>query len=115
MPGHRMDRIAEDMKRELSDILRQLKDPRVTGIVSVVRVEVSADLSRAKVYVSSIGGENPEVAKGLFSASGYIRTELSNRLHIRKTPELKFIPDDSIQTSARIAKILSEIERDDSK
>jgi ribosome-binding factor A len=113
MEGHRLDRISEDIKREVADILRDLKDPRITGLVSVVRVEVSADLSYAKIYVSDVGSNIDEAIKGLNSAIGFVRRELSSRLTIRKTPELKFIPDSSIERSAKIAKILNDIHKEE--
>lgn len=109
MPGHRMDRLTEDIKREITDILRSVKDPRISGLVSVVKVSVTPDLSYAKVYVSDIGGDVKETAKGLSSASGFVRRELASRLHIRKTPEIKFIADDSIEESARISKMLENL------
>lgn len=111
MPGYRLDRLNEDIKREITDILRSVKDPRIKGLVSVVKVSVSSDLSYAKVFVSDIGGDVKEAAKGLASASGYVRSELASRLHIRKTPQLKFIPDDSIEQSARISKMLEDLNK----
>jgi ribosome-binding factor A len=110
MPGHRIDRLTADIQREISDILRSVKDPRIKGLVSVVKVTVSPDLSYTKVYFSNIGGDLKETAKGLSSASGYVRKELSSRLQIRKTPELKFIPDDSIEQSARISKMIDNLD-----
>ena len=108
MPSHRIDRISEDMKRELSDILRELKDPRISGLLSIVRVDVSGDLSYAKVYISAM--EGPEQAltavKGLVSASGYIRRELGNRMRLRKVPQLRFAATDSIAYSAQISRVL---------
>jgi ribosome-binding factor A len=112
MPGHRLDRINADIKRELSDIFRDLKDPRIKGIVSILNVEITNDLSYAKVYVSVVGGDAEEAIKGLKSAAGFARRELSSRLLIRKTPELKFILDDSIEHSAKILKIINEITKD---
>lgn len=109
MAGFRMDRVTEDIKRELTDILRSLKDPRIKGLISIVKVDVTQDLSYAKVYVSTVGGDIHEAVKGLNSAAGFVRHELSGRVHIRKTPEIKFIPDDSIEKSAHIAKIINDI------
>ena len=99
MAGHRIDRITEDIKRELIHILREVKDPRVSDMVSVVKVDVSNDLSYAKIYISDIGGMDKakESVKGLKAAGGFIRKRLSESLHLRKTPELKFIADDSIE------------------
>lgn len=109
MAGYRMDRLTEDIKREITDILREVKDPRITGLVSVVRVTVSSDLSYAKVFVSDIGGDIGETVKGLNNASGYVRRTLASRIKIRKTPEIKFIGDDSIEQSARISKMLGDL------
>ena len=85
-----------------SAIVRELKDPRVReSILTVMRVETASDLSYAKVYVSSMQGLEgaKNAVRGLESASGFIRRELSARLHIRKSPELKFIADDSVRES----------------
>lgn len=111
MAGYRIDRLNEDVKRELSDIIRELKDPRLTGLVSVVRTEVSSDLSYAKVFVSVVGCDSADAMKVIKNASGHIRHELSSRLSIRKTPELKFIFDDSIEHGARISSLLNKIEK----
>ena len=115
MPGFRLDRVNEDIKRELSDIIRSLKDPRITGLVSIIRVEVSQDLSYAKIFISDVGGDAEEAVKGLKNAAGYARRELSSRIHIRKTPELRFIRDDSIEHSAKIAKLINDITKDEFK
>lgn len=111
MPGHRMDRLTEDIKREIVDVLREVKDPRITGLVSVVKVDVSSDLSYCKVYVSDIGGDIKETVKGLNKAAGFVRSSLASRLNIRKTPQIKFIGDDSIEQSARISKMLEELNK----
>ena len=113
MAGYRIDRLNEDFKREISDILRGLKDPRITGLVSIIRVEVSPDLSYAKVFVSCVGGDTDMATKGLKSAAGFVRRELASRMKIRKTPEIRFIPDDSIAHSAKISRILKDIEKDE--
>lgn len=114
MPSYRLDRTSEDILRELTAILRTVKDPRVAGMISIVRVEVTNDMSYAKVYVSAM--EGPEAAKqavqGLKSAAGYIRHALGAALHLRHVPELRFVPDDSIAYSAHIAETLHRIERD---
>ena len=109
MAGYRIDRVSEDIKRELAVIIRELKDPRVQDVLlTVVNVEVSSDASFAKAYVSAMDGiETAKLAvKGLTSASGYIRREIGKRLHLRKTPEFKFIADDSIEKGMNIAKTL---------
>ena len=102
MPNFKNNRTAEDLKREIAAIVRELKDPRVReSILTVMRVETASDLSYAKVYVSSMQGLEgaKNAVRGLESASGFIRRELSDRLHIRKSPELKFIADDSVRES----------------
>ena len=111
MSSYRMDRTSEDIKRELTAILRTVKDPRVTGLVSIVRVEVTSDMSYAKVYVSAMEGLEAAKAavKGLVSAQGYIRRELGAALHLRHVPELRFVPDDSIAYSADIARKLNSL------
>ncbi len=107
MAGYRTGRVSEDIKREIVALIRELKDPRVRDkILTVVRVEVSSDLSYAKVYVSSMNGidDAKEAVKGLTSATGLIRREVGNKLHLRKTPELKFIADDSVEHGMEIFK-----------
>ena len=107
MAGYRVGRVSEDIKREIVAIIRELKDPRVRDkFLTVVRVDVSSDLSYAKVYVSSMSGieDAKEACKGLTSATGLIRREVGSKLHLRKTPELKFIADDSVQHGMEIFK-----------
>lgn len=113
MPNFKSGRLAEDIKRELSAIMRELKDPRIAQMLTIVKVDLSNDLSHCKVYVSSFDGieKAKESVKGLQSASGFIKREIFNRLDIRKSPEFKFIADDSIEHSAEINKILHDIEK----
>lgn len=116
MPSHRIDRSAEDIKRELTDIFRGLKDPRITScLLSIVRVELTNDFSVCKVYVSAMEGIEyaQNAVKGLKSAAGYIRRELSLRLRLRHTPELRFIADNSIEHSADISRLLDSLARSD--
>ncbi len=111
MASFKVGRLSEDIKREMSALFREIKDPRVSTMLSVVRCEVSGDLSHCKVYVSAIEGEEKTVESvaGLKSASGFIKRELSNRLHLRKCPELHFIADSSIAYSAKINDILENL------
>ncbi len=115
MAGYRIDRVSEDLKREIAAIMRELKDPRITGMLTVVNVEVSSDASYAKVYVSAMEGiETAKLAvKGLTSATGYIRREIGKRLHLRKTPELKFIADDSIEKGMGIAGMINKLSEEE--
>lgn len=113
MAGHKIERITEDIKRELTAIFRELKDPRVANaFVSIIRVEVTNDLSYCTVYISAIEGMEraKEAVKGLKSASGFIRRELGIRLKIRHVPELIFNATDSIEYSANISKILNGLD-----
>ncbi len=115
MAGYRIDRVSEDIRREIAAIMRELKDPRIQGMLTVVNVEVSSDASFAKVYVSAMEGiETAQLAvKGLTSATGYIRREVGKRLRLRKTPELKFVADDSIERGMGIAKMINDVTSDD--
>lgn len=112
--GYRMGRTNEDVLRELTAILRKVKDPRVNGLITIVRVEVTNDLSYATVYISSMDGI--EVAKeavvGLKSAAGYMRRELGAALRLRHVPELRFVADDSIAYSAHISETLIKLEKE---
>lgn len=111
MAGFKIGRATEDIRREMTDILRSVKDPRVSGLLSIVKLDLSADMSYCKVYVSSLEGmeSTRQSVKGLESAQGFIRRELGARLRLRKTPELRFVADDSIEVSAKISKRLEEI------
>lgn len=113
MPSYKIDRVTEDVRRELSALLRELKDPRVKDcFLSIVRVEVTNDLSYCTVYVSTIEGieRTKEAVHGLKSAAGFLRRELGHRLSLRHTPELIFKPTDSIEYGAHISKVLSGLE-----
>lgn len=113
MANHKIGRTTEDIKRELTAIFRELKDPRVTEVfLSIVRVEVTNDLSYCTVYVSALEGlERAKGAcKGLDSASGYIRRELGHRLKLRHVPSLIFTATDSIEYSAEISRILNSLD-----
>lgn len=116
MPGYRKDRIAEDIKREIIAITRELKDPRIKGMLTIVQVDVSRDASYAKVYVSALEGiETAKTAvEGLISATGRIRREVGQRLHLRITPELRFIADNSIEHGMGIVKILDDLKAEKS-
>ena len=118
MSSYRLDRTSEDILRELTAILRRVKDPRVNrpegGMLSIVRVEVTNDMSYAKVYISAMEGLEAakSAVKGLTSAQGFIRHELGTALHLRHTPELRFVADDSIAYSAGIAKTLLDLQKE---
>ncbi len=115
MAGYHVDRISEDIKREIISLMRELKDPRISGMLTVVKVDVSNDLSYAKVYISAMEGIDvaKESVKGLNSAAGYIRRQLGSNLHLRKSPELTFVPDDSIEKGMKLFEKLKGVEKDE--
>ena len=116
MPSNRIGRINEEIQRELSALIRQLKDPRVNtaGMVSVTRVDTTSDLRYAKVYVSVLDkSREKDVLKGLKSASGFLRREIGGALRLRYTPELQFSGDDSILHGAQVLELLRRVERSD--
>ena len=111
----RIEKIQELMKQEISKIiLQELKDPRI-GFITVTQVEVSRDLSLAKVYISIMGSEEQIEGswKGLQSSLGFIRREVGHRIRLRITPELRFVLDKSLDYSDHIQKLLLQIERDE--
>jgi len=109
--NNRQGRIDEEYRRELSQIIGyELKNPNITGMISVTKVKVTPDLKYAKVYVSILNAKNEtETLEGLKKSSGFIRTELAKRINLRNTPELVFEKDDSLEYGARIDSILKEI------
>ena len=109
--NNRMGRIDEEYRKELSQIISyDLKNPNVTGMISVTKVKVTTDLKYAKVYVSILNSKNiKETMDGLKKSSGFIRSELAKRINLRNTPELIFEIDDSIEYGAKIDSILKEI------
>ncbi|WP_300416435.1 30S ribosome-binding factor RbfA [uncultured Oscillibacter sp.] len=114
MASNRINRINDEIQRELADQLRNLKDPRVSGMVSITRVDTTGDLRCARVYVSALNKEQEkDVLKGLKSASGFLRRELGRTLQLRCTPELQFIGDDSIRHGAHILELLRREEEKD--
>lgn len=117
MPSYKSARTAEDIHREIASVIRELKDPRVAGrILTVVRVEMSADLEFGKVFVSSLQGIDSakEAVKGLQSAAGFISREVCQRLHLRARPSLEFIADDSVERGTRIFEKLNELKNSES-
>lgn len=110
MANYRRARINDEVQRELASILRDVKDPRVKdAFVSVTAVDVTPDLKYAKIYYSSLMGDPKELSRGLRAASGYIRSQIAQRLNLRITPELTFIHDDSVAHGAHISKLLNGI------
>ena len=113
MASNRIGRINEEIQREISALIRTVKDPRVAqaGMISVTAVETTPDLKYAKIYISVLEkGDSAQVLKGLKSASGYLRRELGQALKLRYTPELQFERDDSIDKGAHILNLLRDPE-----
>ncbi|PFP30696.1 ribosome-binding factor A [Bacillus sp. AFS073361] len=113
--SHRANRVGEQMKKELGDIIgRKIKDPRI-GFVTVTDVEVTGDLQQAKVYISVLGDEEQRenTLKGLAKAKGFIRTEIGHRIRLRKTPEIIFEWDESIDYGNRIDTLLHQLHKDE--
>ncbi len=113
--SNRMIRINDEIKKELSEILRaDMKDPRIGVITSVIKVDTTNDLKYSKVYVSVLGDDEKkaEVMDVLKNAEGYIRSLIANRINLRITPEFRFILDDSLEYSFKIDKIIKDINRE---
>lgn len=114
MPGknnNRQGRIDEEYRRELSQLISfELKEPSVTGMVSVTKVKVTPDLKYAKVSVSVLNSKDiKETLAGLKKSSGFLRSELAKRINLRNTPELVFELDESLEYGARIDKIIKDL------
>ncbi len=112
MASNRINRINEEIQKELSGLIRNLKDPRVQNtMISITRVEATPDLRYAKVYVSFLQEDRASDAmKGLKSAGGYLRRELGRALQLRYTPELTWALDDSITYGARLLELINSFE-----
>ena len=114
MAKYRRGRINDEMQKAVAEIIRGVKDPRVSGaFISITGADVTADLKFAKIYYSVLGVNEAEkkkdIAKGLKSSSGYIRGKISAMLNLRITPELTFVEDTSINYGAHIASLLEGI------
>ena len=110
MASNRINRINEEIQRELSSLFRTLKDPRVQGgMVTITHVDTTSDLRYCRVFVSVLDkNQVKDVVRGLKSAGGYLRRELGAALRLRYTPELQFLADDSIEYGAHILEVLRD-------
>ncbi len=115
MSYQRIDRISEELRREVDRIIREdVNDPRVTGTFSVTRAEVTRDLRYAKIYVSVLEDDLREpLMKALKNAAGFIRRELGHQMLIRTAPELQFISDQNIAYGVHIAQVLAEARKNE--
>ncbi len=110
MASNRIGRINEEIQRELSELIRTLKDPRVQTMISITQVHTTPDLRYSKIYVSVYDEQRGKDAlKGLTSAAGWLRRELGTRLQLRYTPELQFTLDDSLKQGAKMFDLLSRL------
>ena len=113
MSYNRIDRISEEVRREVDRIIREdLSDPRVSGTFSVTRAEVTRDLRHAKIYVSVLEDDKREgMMAALKKAAGFIRRELGHNIIIRYSPELSFVSDENIAYGVHIAKVLADAQK----
>lgn len=111
MSQFRQDKVNERLVKELSEILRDVKDPRVSGaFISVTGVDCTSDFKYAKVFYSVLGNYDPkELSAGLKSAAGFARGQLAQRVNLRVTPELKFICDESLKKGDEINRLLKSV------
>lgn len=112
MASNRINRINEEIQKAMAELLRSVKDPRVSGtMISITRVETTPDLRFAKIYVSFLEEDKAKDAlKGLSSAAGYLRRELGAALQLRHTPQLQWALDDSITYGARMLKLINSLD-----
>ena len=119
MASNRIGRINEEVQKELASLIRNLKDPRVQDtMISITHVETTPDLRYAKVYVSFLQEEKAaDAMKGLKSAGGWLRRQLSSALQLRYTPELVWALDDSITYGAKMLELINslEVKKDDNE
>jgi ribosome-binding factor A len=114
--AHRIERVNQLIRQEISELLRrEVKDPRLGGLISITEVDTSADLKNAKVYVSCLGGneEKQELLNTLSAAAGFFHNELMKRLALRHTPVLEFRWDDSIEKGAHIQALIDQVSHDE--
>ena len=111
---NRLGRINEELKKEISQVINyELKNPDVTGMISVTKVKVTPDLKYAKVYVSVLNSKNlKKTLEGLKDSSGFIRSRVAKTVNLRITPELVFEYDDSIEYGERIDSILKNLKKE---
>ena len=109
--SNRMDRVNEELKKEISSVIDlKLKNPNITGMISVTKVKTSPDLKFARVYISILNSKSKKnTLEGLKNASGFIRSEIARNVNLRYTPELIFEIDDTMEYGAKIESILNEI------
>lgn len=118
MASNRINRISEEVKKEISDIVKnEIRDPRIAEFTSIVAAEVTRDLRYAKVYVSILGDDKAknDTMEGLKSAAGFVRKEIGRRINLRYTPEIIFELDESIEKGMYLSKLIDEANRSSKK
>ena len=111
--SNRMDKIEEELKREISNIINyELNNSNITGMISVTKVKVTPDLRYARIYVSMINSNKKKTLEALKKSSGYIRTQIAHKVNLRVTPELVFELDDSMEYGAKIDSILNDLAKE---
>ena len=117
MASNRINRINEEIQKAMAELLRTVKDPRVSGtMISITRVETTPDLRFAKIYVSFLEeNKSKDAIKGLESAAGYLRRELGAALQLRHTPQLQWALDDSITYGAKMLKLINSLDTGENK
>ena len=115
MASTKVERLNEDIRRELISIVSQMKDPRLDCFLTIMRVETAPDLTNAKVYISVLDGEEKcdAAIKVLNKSQGFIRGELSKRLRIKRSPEFTFVKDEGAAYAQKINEILRDINKND--
>ncbi|MFI3231114.1 MAG: 30S ribosome-binding factor RbfA [bacterium] len=110
--NNRLIRINDEIKKELSEIIRsELKDPRIGVMTSVLKVDTTNDLKHCKVFISALGddAQKQEALEGITNASGYIRKQVASRINLRNTPQFKFVLDDSLEYSIHISNLIKSV------
>lgn len=117
MAFNRLERIKAEVKREMSSIVRELKDPRISPMTSIVAADVTKDLKYAKIYVSVMGSdkEKQDTIAALKNASGFIKREIASRLDLRCVPQLSFVLDNTIDYGMHINELINKINKDGEK
>jgi ribosome-binding factor A len=115
MPTRRIARLNDQVRSDIAQIVaRELKDPRISGLVSIMSVDLSPDLRLARVYVSVMGSDEDRrhTIRGLQAATGFIRSQLASRMTTKRAPELRFSLDESIERGQRIISLIREVEKE---
>ena len=116
--NRRTERLNHLLRQEITDLLqREAKDPRLSVMVSITRVSVSADMHFAKVFVSVLGTEEEKkgLLAGLHAASGFLRRELASRLSLRYTPDLSFVYDDTMEQAGKVIQLIDQVSSSETK